>query len=473
MAAYEELDGAIGPLKRAAIDAYMCSNNWGGFAGFKLDGDKYVFHHPNLGGNMFGSPVEEVTRPGADGEGGGDWKMRIPMAFDDEEQGKYADEFQQVRDRIDAALQRWTWLPEIAPVHDLVERVRQASGTISLGAVTSGGKVTGGGAIGGNINLIIASSDHMAGGLMTAFKSNFVAQLGNAIGGQHAITMVLGGVLAAEEEIWKGARQTVADLVDQSTKAFDAAAQGGGIDWEVVLRVAGYAVAGATIFAGPGGKAALAVAGLGVKILDAEIPTSADQETVPAPGDDYDSIVTTFESGLDELAAAIRLEEVTLQDNLSANLEQIRADQSSYDLSRPPIMDIDDDSDLGRPDEIRIDPIHVGEITKTYLPAIADELGDAAGHLATVGSLGAIMRDASIGVGQYGPNEPYYDMRYLIYELLKNLQLEITYSAKTLQLAVEDIGRADTGSMDALEKHAAQMRELKIGAPGSIYDPWD
>ena len=105
--------------------------------------------------------------------------------------------------------------------------------------------MTGGGDIAGNINLIMEATDEMAGGMITAFKSDFLAQLSKAISGQHAITIVLGGHLAAEQSMWEGAKDSVLDLIKSSTDAFNAAAQGGDVDWKAILKVAGWAVAGA------------------------------------------------------------------------------------------------------------------------------------------------------------------------------------------------------------------------------------
>ncbi|QBX55731.1 hypothetical protein EXE58_09880 [Nocardioides seonyuensis] len=474
MASYDDLNDMIGPLKRAAIDAYMCSNNWGGFLGYRIVGDKYFFAHPNVSGS-YGTTTEEVDRPNEQGEGGGRWKMRIPMAFDPDAEDKYVDDFNNIRDRIDEALRPWKWLPEPADIAEMVESVRQANRILSLDAVNAGGTVTGGGEIGGNINLILENSDAMAGGMITAFKANFLAQLGKAVAGHHAITIVLGGMLAAEWKIWEQARQTVADLVEQSTQAFDAAAEGGDIDWDVVLKVAGYAVAGAAIFAtaGTGAATALAVAGLGIKILDGAVPASGSGTETDAPGGDFDSVMDSFEGTLKDLDTAIEDEETILEDNLRTNLSQIRADKSSYDLERPPIMDIDDDSDLGAPSEIRIEPVLVKEITETYLPNIRGELMRAANRLQEVVSLSAIHRDSSLGLGSYGPREQYHDLRDLGYELIRNLQLEVSYSAKSLQLGVEDILVTDSDQQDALEAHAQRVIDLEIGQPTGPYNPWN
>lgn len=469
MATFEELDSLIGPLKRAAIDAYMRSDGWGPWK-WQIRDDYYEYIHPSAG--TFGPTTEEVTRPDADGNGGGDWRMRIPLAPDpDQEPGKYAPDFDTVRGRIDDALERWKDLPDPQVIGDEEESMRQANRALAFEAVAANGGVTGGGEIGGNINLILENSDAMAGGMITAFKSDFLAQMSKAIAGHHALTIVLGGVLAAEGKIWEGARQTVADIVVDSTEAFNAAAEQGDLSWDVVLKVAGFAVAGAAIFATGGAATGLAVAGLGIKILDAAIPADGSGSDTEAPGGDYDSAMSAFEGTLDDLDTAIETEEKILDDNLSATLQQVGSDHSSYDLTRPPLMDVDDDSDLGAPSEILIRPILVKEITGTFMPRIAAELETASSSLITASLL--TYRDSSIGLDTNGPSANYYELRYLVYELIKNLSQEIAYSAQSLQLAVEDMQITDTEAEDALEAHARKIREEKVGMPGSWNDPWN
>lgn len=474
MAANDYLADLIGPLKRAAIDAFMCRGNLGGL-GWEITADRYT--NISVGSGQTGM-TEEVTRPGADGEGGGDSKTVIAMCPDRHDPGKYANDFDAIRSRIDEAIQRWSSLPDPGEIVPLVESMRQANRVLSLGPSSTGGALTGGGAIGGNINLINENSDAMAGGMITAFKTNFLSQLGTAVSGQHAITVILGSVLAAEEKIWEGAQQTVLDLINKSTEAFNsAAAEGASVNWDVVLKVVGYALSGASIFATGGAVTALKVADVGLDILSGSIPQPDDGEKTDSPGDDYDSVMSAFETVLRDLDSRIETEEQILQDNLVTNLRQIRADLPSYDLSSPPIIDISDGSDLGSVvpgsvDELRIEPIRVREITETYLPNIAKELKTAAGHVSEAGSLTSLRRDSSIGLGTYGPDGRYYDLRFLLSDILDNLQARITYSAEALQLGAEDIGMADSQVRDALEKFSGRVHDRGIYTSSQVMGPW-
>ena len=106
-----------------------------------------------------------------------------------------------------------------------------------------------------------------------------------------------------------------------------------------------------------------------------------------------------------------------------------------------------------------------------YEARISAELETASSSLITASLL--TYRDSSIGLDTNGPSANYYELRYLVYELIKNLSQEIAYSAQSLQLAVEDMQITDTEAEDALEAHARKIREEKVGMPGSWNDPWN
>lgn len=438
---YENLPTLIGELKRSAIDAYMKSQGW-----HIDDGVKYHLGDSN------------VTRPGEDGQGGGDWSW---IGFwdigNDGQDSKWRAAFDAVRSDIDATMQRWLDLPDTeADLKDDIEQMRQANRLLSFSP--SGG--TGGGNIPGYLTGINENLDAMSGTTIATFKADFLLQLEKAIGGHHGITVILGAALAATNEIWIRARRTVAETVGETQKALDAYAQGGDISWEVILQVAGYAVEGAGLFATGGAEIALKGAGQGLKILT-ETTTEKDKKA-SAPSGDYESLMKGFGTALQELADAIKAEEEALRDNLVLNAGKVRADQSSYDLKRPAILDISDDAQA---DIIIISRPLVDEITRTYLPFTADEL-DSARSQAFLATYQAY-RDGSIGLGSNGISAEFSELQWILVDLIRDLEWETRNGAKTLDLAIEDVGRADTDAEDALEKHHRDVKD------GSGATPWD
>lgn len=437
---YENLPTLIAELKRSAIDAYMKSQGW-----HIDDGTKYHLGDSN------------VSRPGADGEGGGDWSW---IGFwdigNDGQDAKWRAAFDAVRSDIDDTMRRWLDLPDTASLlQDDIEQMRQANRLLSFSP--SGG--TGGGNIPGYLTGVNENLDAMSGTTIATFKAEFLLQLEKAIGGHHGITVILGSALAASNEIWIRARKTVADIVGETQQALDAYANGGGISWEVILQVAGYAVEGAGLFATGGAEIALKGAGQGLKILT-ETTTEKDKKA-SAPSGDYESLMKGFGKALEELSTAIKAEEDALADNLTLNTGKVRADQGSYDLKRPALLDISDDAQA---DIIVISRPLVDEITKTYLPLTADELDSARSqaYLATYEAY----RDGSIGRGSNGISAEFSELQWILIDLVRDLEWETRNGAKTLELAIEDIGRADTSAEDDLERHHREVRD------GSGATPW-
>lgn len=440
---YDNLPTMIGELKRAAIDAYMKSQGW------SIESDKYNMSSTNAS--------FDVTRPGSDGQGGGDWDWNGFFDIGDEGQdAKWRGAYDAIRSDIDATMERWLDLPDGSVLDDDVEQLRQANRLLSFAA--SGG--TGGGKIGGYLTGIEENLSAMSGATISAFKAEFLLQLEKAIGGHHGITVILGGAMTASREIWNEARKTVADIVGETRDALHAYAHDSGPNWEVVLKVTGYAVEGVGLFATGGVSTALKGAALGLKVVT-EVNSKKNQQA-SKPSLDYEGLIKGLGTSLDELADAIKVEEDALRDNLVLNASNVRADKSSYDLSRPGILDT---SDHTQAEIIVINKHLVDEITQTYLPYIADELEAAA--MQTFLATYEARRDGSIGIGGSGMAAEFSDLQWLLRDLLKDLAWETRNSAKSLELAIEDIGNADESTDDAMARHAKLVRD------GSGYNPWD
>lgn len=482
MPIFDELKALVPALKRAAIDAYVCAPNAGfldevGDAlnwNFEIDGDYYSWTHTPSGGYGISLPTTyRIDRPGADGEGGGYQKIIRTLAPDGE--GPHlGGEFDAVRAAIDEILDPFSVAPDPDKINtELTEVMRQVARRLALEAGAQGGSAAGAGDIGGNLDLALENSDAMSGGLITAFKANFLSQIGKAVGGQHAIAVILGGVHAAEEEIWRNARQGLLDIVTETTAAFDNAANDANPDWSVVLKILGWANSGVKLFAKGPGEAATGAIELGLEVLDAALPNGwGPFENRPEEGS-YSSILAAFSAAVAQVATDIGTEEEVLVDNLGLNLGNVRNDKSSYDLDRPPVLDVDEGSDLGARSEIYIEPVLAKEITATYLPNVAEELFGAKGIAGPNLDFSPVYRDAAIGAGQYGPSQAYHPLHYLLWELLGNLGVEIKYSAKTLDLAIADLLDQDAGAAQQLAVHARQVDDYGIGESGSTYDPWN
>ncbi|MEV7693997.1 hypothetical protein AB0N73_11775 [Microbacterium sp. NPDC089189] len=450
MAEYSELPGLVREFKRAAIDAYMRTQPYA----WTIDGDHYEINSS--------STHTKVTRPGPDGEGGGDWSSDNFIAewfTGGSQDEQWTAAFDSIRSRIDTAIEPWLTLPDPADLTPEVEECRQITRRLSGAAAASAGGQSGAGIIPGNISLVIENSSAMSGTAIAAFKSNFLAQLGPVIGGQHGISLVLGSALAAEEGLWEAARSGVADIVAAARDASQSLADSGSSgNLNAVLEVAGWAVKGAKVFL-PGAGAVLEVGSLGIEILSGT-PAGSSEEQIS--GADAEAVIASFEDALAALNQSIADEESQLQTNLNDNLANIAADQSSYDLSVPGVRNDPADPD----DVIAYQPALIAEITKTYLPTIAGEL-TAVSTAVLSASMSSVMRDASIGIGARGPGTEWARLRWLLHELLKNLSWDVTNGATNLDLVLQDLQGHEQRIADEIEQVLALLDA------GNPTDPWD
>ncbi|WP_109506982.1 hypothetical protein [Nocardioides speluncae] len=454
MATYEELSALKGKLKRAAIDAWMKDQD------YLIDSDSQYKARGS------GRAVFKVTRPGEDGEGGGDFtcnQLGPDSWYGDD--GDWMSSFDSIRGEIDDGLEPWKDLPDPNDFDDLILAMQQARGKLAVSASGEGGQVTGPGLLGGSLDLIGENSAAMSGGIITAFKTRFLLQLGATVGGHNAITIVLGGALVSERKLWREARQTVADAVVNSTDALNAYARDDSHDWTLDLKVAGAVIGGVSAFLS-GTAPVLVGAGTAVSILSALNEESEERASQPESSD-ADGLLRGFFTSLRDLNDAIKNEEQALEDNLRTNLGLVTT-LDGFDLDKP-LPGVDDDGDLhvaGSPAIIHNASL-VTEITGTAMPDIASELLDAKSHVIAANSATPFRRDAAVGIGSTGCFATWSDLAWVLVHFVSDLSWEVRNGAKTLELAIADMGQTDTQAADALEQHATSI------AGGSGWEDYD
>lgn len=451
-ATYANLSTLKGELKRAAIDAYMVSQGW------KLY-DAGATHYWR--GDNGDDPGESVSRPGANGEGGGDWAANKIKEFfvGDSRDEEWSGNMATVRSRVDGYLKPWEDLPDPATFDNYVEDLRKATVKLAVATTTTGGVASGAGHMGAQLKIIDENSSAMSGGTISTFKSKFLLELGKAIGGHHGLTVILGQAMTAEQNLLKEARQDVAQAIANATKALEAYALGSPTDFSFALKVAGAVVAGVAVFAtgGTGAVVALAGAGAGLTLLTTLSEESQKKATEPT-AKDYEGLMNGFKTALDDLNKAIKNEEGGVRDNLKDNLGRVQTDEASYNLTNP-LQNISDDSQLHSSSRAIIhNESLVFEITDTAMPTIADELV-AAKELVWAGwSATPYYRDGSIGLADTGPYTYWADLAGPLWRLIGDLEWEVRNGATSLKLAIEDMGQTDTDAKDALEKHADTLK---------------
>ncbi|GAA3529482.1 hypothetical protein [Nocardioides daeguensis] len=451
MSSYDDLDSLIVALKIARISAWMKSEGWIGHA-------SYGWFRLRVAGTT--GYQEEVTGTDSNGEGGGKYSL---SNVDQDHIHDYIDAFNEIRSAVDEHLSPWRTLPDPAVIQKWIEPMRLATSEIAISAIDQDGGPTGGGEIVGAIELAMTAAKEWAGHTAAAFKLNFLSQLSTAVGGQYALCLCLGGHLEAQKGIWTEARQAVADIVVNTTKAYDAVTYDSGLSWSLAFKVLGYAAAGAAIFATGGAVIPVAVAGLGITVAsDAYEAVTTETEK---PSVSYESVRDAMPGYFTQLNEDIVKEERAIQTNLNHNLNVVLNNKSSFDLSRPALLDVDDDSDLSN-DNIFYRDQEVRDMCSTYLPAVARHLFKASRNVSDsyVGSIFSDFdRGPGIGIDSNGPMEEWDNIWLITRDLLEDLGEETKASATTLDLAMSDIGQADTSGKDALEKHAAASKDIGTG----------
>lgn len=454
MASYENLGTTIGQLKRAAIDAYMVSD-YGGFAGqmWTIESDKYT-----IGGKA------QVTRPGENGEGGGDWSGDWDWLIGGGKDEEFTGVFNDIRTRIDDAVDHWTAnLPVVSELKADGDKAHEAMMKLGITPSQTGGTVNATGPIGGYLNLIAEGLDEMSGNTIEAFKGKFLSQLSRVIANQYAMTVPIGGALRAQENLWTEARKDIANIVQEALDAMNAVVAGSGPNWELLYTVVGVAAKGAGIFATGGLKAATEVTGLGVTVLTG--PGNTNKDSQASADGTCESVLTALESSVKELSDRIGQEEKDLQKNLDDNATAFENQLSGYDINATDAtLDVPDAQGPGV-DIVIISKALVKGITDTHMPNVADELKAAASSLWSAQTSGtALNRPEGIGV-QHGAQ--VFGLVYKLYESIMNLEWEVRSGAKTLDLVIQDFYDADGSSQKALEKHLEKVSE------GTVWDPSD
>lgn len=458
MASYANLDSLIVTLKIARINAWMRSEGW--TDGGATEGG---WTHP------YGGPyglLQRVSGTDGNGEGGGDYSDDHGFESD-----SYVEAFNTIRSAVDEHLAPWRTLPDPEVIQKWIDPMRLATSEIAISAIDKNGAPTGGGEVVGAIDLATTAAKEWAGQTAAAFKLQFLSRLSTAVGGQYALCLCLGGHLEAQKGIWTEARQAVADIVVNTTKAYDAVTYDSGLDWSLAFKVLGYAAAGASIFATGGATIPVAVAGLGITVAsDAYEANTTEPES---PSISYESVRDAMPDYFRALNDDIVKEEEYIQTNLNQNLNVVLDNKSAFDLARPALLDIDDDSDLSR-DNVFYRDQEVRDMCSTYLPAVARHLFRASRNVSDSYD-GLIYSDfrrgPGIGIDVNGPMEEWINIWQITRDLLDDLGKETKASATTLDLAMSDIGRQDTAGRDALEKHARSVTTVGKGDPFDLFWP--
>jgi len=301
----------------------------------------------------------------------------------------------------------------------------------------------------------------MSGAAIAQFKASFLGKMATVVSGMHAVATFVGSTLAAEQKILQGARDAVLETVQKSTESFETSVHSKAGEAKIILNIASWALQGFTLFVEGGGPVGvgLALADLGLTVATDLVDASKEETTIAGGG--YDSIMSGFEQALVDINDQIKAGEKTVEKNISDNLERIRVDKSSYDLTVDPVE--------SNEQVVIIQKDLAEEVTKVYMPQIYADLDDTGSIVLKTGM--PVKRNETIGIGTDGPSPKFYELAWLLFELISNLSCEVDTGGANLQAAIDDFTRTDDENKVDLDKTLDDIAgKLKGDIP---FDPWN
>jgi hypothetical protein len=477
MSSYEELKTTVGKIKQAAIDAFMCQDTWGGsdglgVSGWTIVGDLYFYTAPTSG--MWGPTTEEVTRPGEDGQGGGRWKMRIPLAPDPDEEDRYVDDFNKIRERIDAVFEAW-YVKEVPDPDDFDNPIGHLHSAIGDLTVTQEGDYFAAGDI---RRFILGDLGRIDGAKYGGWKGQTVRAFDNSYGkvrcetvtqNQRALLTRLAQGLCAEQEIWLRARPAIADIADSALKAFKAVAESGDAEsaalaWKIVSGVTGI-VADYV----PGGKAiqhSIAAAGLAMDVASLFGTPEKPKEENPGPvtGGNLEEVMTSLEEAENALDNDIYHSEYYIWEALEKATDFASRDDQidNFHIHRGRgIRQRDEQTgvDWDEPNALEFDPEFFEEIGRYTLPSLGAVVVGSADE-AALSKASIWERDYRIGWGTTGPQAGYDATLDWVHKLMRSTGLDLVEAGEQCRIAAGYLRGADEAT-DAAFK--AQYDKLDVG----------
>lgn len=448
---YHNIHSHVGKLKRSAIDAYMRWN----YPDFELREGEYVYE-PADATPPFDKPIEHVTRPAANGTGGGKWSREGSGIGAVYEHVDFHAKFNDVRSQIDSIVDPWLELPKLSRIDGEIDECRRITEALSGTADVKNGVISGTGSIGPRLVGINSCIDKMSGNTIMQVKDKFLLKLPSAISGLHAISIVMGSALGSEYSLFSESRRAVAETVIETQKAFDRSAKGNSTFFKITLDIAKQVIEGFTKYVGVKVNPSLILAGTALDIIT-KVDSDSDSSNISVKS--YETIINSLKSNLKEIDNEITRGEKVVKENIINNLKAIRNNKQAYDLTVETIR--------SKEGVVILNYDLVNEITGAYMPGIADDLADISRKTINVSMSAAVFRDDSIGIGATGPNAQFSELGWLLYELLKDLSWDVRVGGANLKAAVELIQNEDAARRDAFN---ASIENIKRG---SDVDPWD
>ncbi|WP_216764518.1 hypothetical protein [Schaalia sp. 19OD2882] len=281
--------------------------------------------------------MDWITRPDANGEGGGNWSTSapfVPGSINEQMDARYKERFDTIHATIDELMFPFLRLAEPSKCDTHIENARTACKSLSCSPSVGEDKTpTGASEITEQLAGIAQALDKMSGETIAAFKQKFLLKLNRTIASLHGASVASSSTLKAEQEIFDKANKAVIEAVTSATAAFIASSDNTAAEIKVTLKILGFAVTAAKAFTGDGVGVGLDLADLGIDIGES---AAGGEDFAMDTNGNYESVLSTFQQSLEAIKKDILDSETFIQGYLDKCSTQIDTDHESYDLTVPP-----------------------------------------------------------------------------------------------------------------------------------------
>ncbi|MFA6298359.1 MAG: hypothetical protein WC642_04290 [Nocardioides sp.] len=461
MTDYAELDTLIGQIKRAAIDVYMTSED--NF--YEVEGDRYRYRGSASGMTQW------CTRPGEDGEGGGDVSIDgWPDAFVNNQDEGFRNAFDDIRGQVDAVFVNLQGVPTGGSLHYEETRSMQAAESLTPQGATTALPPGGGSSLDLNnatlsqrVNAVHGYSYRLSSLTINAFREGYADRLGAILDGQAALAATMGMAAAGQHAVLEKLRDDIALFADQALASLNALAgeqsSGGGSGAPFAVGGALLSIAG--LGTGPG-AAAFAVAGAVSGLISDLWPERPESKKVAFSGSDLASMMQSITDVKSQLLETTVDDETVIQQALSNAASAIRESPASFDIARPqyPRHGSSQES-VGGPGTIVQNHNDMQRLAATC-QLVSDVVDEARGLVssADAGS-GEWRRPEGIGIGSTGPYDGFSSLGADIIALTRNTAQELAEAATKLITASLDFEATDSEIARALGREMREVRKVE------------
>lgn len=461
---YDELDGLIGRLKQAAIDAHMVEIGWRMPTSIVPSGKAAANPYSGSGywktDSVAMSPdaYYGMERPGESGMRGGIGRL-LYQGGGDPARLDYTSEFNGIRASIDRCVDKFLHLPD----PQAAAKVANVYGSISGQLDPDHGTMM------STIGAIKTNSDALSSSAAESYKSSFLNNFGSVLDGYCGLAVLLAQYMGAQAGMWAAARADVVGTVIQATDTYESLAlkrppEQSSLD--LVIRVAKVALGVAAIFIPEAGAAAKAM-GVGLVLFN-DVTTEEDRKS-SSGATTAEIFNRIYKAGLTAVGTQIEDVEHRVYTGSGGSMDAISSPSPTVrqNWQLPIVL-----ADLSGEQNIGWDRGNVSNICDIHMPNIVAQLnqliGDARGQNDAIVS--SVLHDNAIGRGHYGPALAVQELNDMFCDLLGYFMNQVSGCAANLWDAFEVACNANEAAVARLATSSANLEAL--ASPNGTTDPW-